>query len=400
MALTKVSTDGVKDDAITKTKIPANQIEASELADNAVDTNAIVDGAVTADKIASQTITSNKIGADAVGASELANSSVAPDNLQTNSVTTAKIANEAVTLNKLPHGDSNNDGKFLRANNGADPSFETVSGTTINNNADNRVITGSGTANTLEAESGVQVIGGVLMVGTTDSGESNGDEATFANSGNAGITIRSGVDDECKIYFSEGTSGGAQYRGAINYNHQYNFMAISTNETEKFRINSTGLTEHTSSNDTAYTLSIAGAIRFQFVHSGGGNMVISNPSTGNVTYSTSSDYRLKDNATTINNALTTVKALKTYQFTWKHDSKIGQGFFAHEVLETTPNSQAALGTKDAVEPKDDDNRKVKKGDPIYQGMDYSKLVPLLTAALQEVGTKIEALETKVAALEK
>ena len=77
MALTKVSTDGVKDDAITKTKIPANQIEASELADNAVDTNAIAD--------------------------------------------------QAVALSKLPHGTSSNDGKFLRANNGADPTFESAS---------------------------------------------------------------------------------------------------------------------------------------------------------------------------------------------------------------------------------------------------------------------------------
>ena len=53
MGLTQVSTDGVKNDAITKTKIPANQIEASELADNAVDTNAIANNAVTAGKLAS-----------------------------------------------------------------------------------------------------------------------------------------------------------------------------------------------------------------------------------------------------------------------------------------------------------------------------------------------------------
>ena len=82
MALTKISTDGVKDDAITKAKIPADQIEASELANNAVDTNAIAD--------------------------------------------------QAVTLDKLPHGDTNNDGKFLRANNGADPSFETINLTSDN----------------------------------------------------------------------------------------------------------------------------------------------------------------------------------------------------------------------------------------------------------------------------
>ena len=80
-----------------------------------------------------------------------------------------------------------------------------------------------------------------LLVNTTDAGESNGDEATFANTGgNAGITIRSAVDAETKIYFSEGTSGGSQYRGAINYNHNTNYMAFSANETEKMRILSGG----------------------------------------------------------------------------------------------------------------------------------------------------------------
>ncbi len=126
MALTKISTDGVKDDAVTAGKIPANAVGSSELADNAVDTNAIQD--------------------------------------------------QAVALSKLPHGDSNNNGKFLRANNGADPSFETVSipaGTTINNNADNRVITGSGTANTLNGESTLTWNGTLLDInqsGTVDTG--------------------------------------------------------------------------------------------------------------------------------------------------------------------------------------------------------------------------------------
>jgi len=115
MGLTQVSTDGVKNDAITKTKIPANQIEASELADNAVDTNAIAD--------------------------------------------------QAVALSKLPHGDGSSNGKFLRANNGADPSFESIpAGTTINNNADNRVITGSGTANTLNGESNLTFNGSTLAI--------------------------------------------------------------------------------------------------------------------------------------------------------------------------------------------------------------------------------------------
>ena len=95
--------------------------------------------------------------------------------LADNAVDTNAIADQAVSLSKLPHGTSSNDGKFLRANNGADPSFETVSipaGTTINNNADNRLITGSGSANTLNAESGLTYDGNNFNVssGAHDSG--------------------------------------------------------------------------------------------------------------------------------------------------------------------------------------------------------------------------------------
>jgi len=206
------------------------------------------------------------------------------------------------------------------------------------------------------------------------------------------IQIHSSSTTYGGIYFGDvaDRTDANSYIGSIEYKHGDDFMNFRTNGAERLKINSSGGFEHTSADNTAYKVSIAGAVRFQVVHSGGGNMVLSNPSSGNVTYSTSSDYRLKENVSTINNALTTVKSLKPYQFTWKHDSTIAQGFFAHEVLETTPNSQAALGTKDAVDSEDN---------PIYQQVDYSKLVPLLTAALQEAIAKIEVLETKVAALE-
>tara|TARA_B100002019_G_C21266189_1_gene599577 strand:+ start:1315 stop:2700 length:1386 start_codon:yes stop_codon:yes gene_type:complete len=109
MGLTKISTDGVKDDAITKAKIPADQIEASELANNAVDTNAIQDDAVTGPKIAQEIDNSHITNAANIAGS--------------------KLADNSISLAKLEHGDSNNDGKFLRANNGADPTFETITTT-------------------------------------------------------------------------------------------------------------------------------------------------------------------------------------------------------------------------------------------------------------------------------
>ena len=115
------------------------------------------------------------------------------------------------------------------------------SSTTINNYADNRVVTATGSANTLNAESNVHVDGsGRLMVGTTTEGHAAGDNLTVADSGNAGITIRSGSSNNGVIYFSDGTSGSAEYKGAVQYNHSENYLRCYTNGEEKIRILSNG----------------------------------------------------------------------------------------------------------------------------------------------------------------
>ena len=90
-----------------------NTVTSAILQDNSVITAKIADDAVTDAKLANSINT-------AIAAN------TAKTSLENNSVTTARIADEAVTLAKLPHGTSSNDGKFLRANNGADPTFETV----------------------------------------------------------------------------------------------------------------------------------------------------------------------------------------------------------------------------------------------------------------------------------
>jgi len=124
-------------------------------------------------------------------------------------------------------------------------------------------------------------------------------------------------------------------------------------------------------------------------------------------YLTSSDYRLKENQVSISDGITRLKTLKPYRFNFKDTPSITvDGFFAHEV---TAVPEAISGIKDETENilyKDDDELPsgknvgdVKETVPKYQGIDQSKLVPLLTAALQEAIAKIEVLETKVAALE-
>lgn len=112
----------------------------------------------------------------------------------------------------------------------------------------------------------------------------------------------------------------------------------------------------------------------------------------NTSYNTSSDYRLKQDDVLITDGITKVKSLKPKRFKWKDNLSIGicDGFFAHEVQEVVPTSGATIGTKDEVD---------SDGKPVYQQVDQSKLIPVLTAALQEAIAKIETLETKVAALE-
>jgi len=101
-------------------------------------------------------------------------------------------------------------------------------------------------------------------------------------------------------------------------------------------------------------------------------------------FNTSSDYRLKENVTDITDGITRVKQLspKRFNFIVDADTTV-DGFLAHEAQAVVP--EAVHGTKDEV----DDN-----GNAVMQGIDQSKLVPLLTAALQEAIAKIETLETQ------
>ena len=100
-------------------------------------------------------------------------------------------------------------------------------------------------------------------------------------------------------------------------------------------------------------------------------------------YNTSSDYRLKQNVVDIADGIIRVKQLTPRRFNFIDDpDRIVDGFIAHEAQAIVP--EAVTGEKDGEE---------------MQGIDQAKLVPLLTAALQEAISKIETLETKVAALE-
>jgi len=135
--------------------------------------------------------------------------------------------------------------------------------------------------------------------------------------------------------------------------------------------------------------------------------------SSSTSYNTSSDYRLKENVTTLDGAADRLAKIPVHRFNFIADpNTVVDGFLAHEVQAIVP--EAVTGEKDAMRDEeyevapavyDDEGNLVSeavmgtRSVPDYQGIDQSKLVPLLTAALQEALQKIDALEARVAALE-
>ena len=93
-------------------------------------------------------------------------------------------------------------------------------------------------------------------------------------------------------------------------------------------------------------------------------------------FNTSSDYRLKQDLKNYN-GLELVSAIKTYDYEWKSDKTRMYGVLAHELAEVIP--YAVTGEKDGKE---------------MQGVDYSKIVPVLIKAIQELNAEIKILKNK------
>lgn len=206
------------------------------------------------------------------------------------------------------------------------------------------------------------------------------------------------------IYFGDADDDN---RGEISYYHDGDSMRFHTSAVEQARIINNGIligrtSSSSSSEQEGIVLSGSGFIYLarsgtgtqthaQFIN----NADVSAVAVGTIktsgsatSYNTSSDYRLKEDIVEMQDSISKVQSLKPVNFAWKVDGTRVDGFLAHEAQEVVP--AAVTGTKDAVD---------EDGQPDYQGIDQSKIVPLLTKALQEALTKIESLEARVAALE-
>jgi hypothetical protein len=289
----------------------------------------------------------------------------------------------------------------------------------IYNDASNVYINSASTKN-------IQLVAtGAAYVSTTTNGvermriDSSGNVQIGNSGGSSKLNL---FGDNClSLYNTAATSAGGITAGSTlaitNYFATGSTITFGTNASgggivERMRIDSSGyVLINTASQlggtnnqlniraadiaNTAYGLAIQNAAastggRFiNFVNSSNTtNGFVSQTNSTTVAYTTSSDYRLKENIQPLQNALTRVSLLKPVTFTWKESNDIGEGFIAHELAEVIPD--AVCGSKDDI----DDN-----GSPKYQGVDTSFLVATLTAAIQEQQTIINELKSRIEALE-
>jgi hypothetical protein len=216
-------------------------------------------------------------------------------------------------------------------------------------------------------------------------------------------TTGDGTADGFELYM-QGTLAGVN-------NKENGAIAFGTNDSERMRIDSSGRTSggattdyRGSSNETTGSWSLGAngnlvgavyqdipiianrmgndgyAVSIRRLGTQIGGINISGTTTQ---YITSSDYRLKENVDYTWDATTRLKQLKPARFNFIADdtNTLVDGFIAHEVSSIVP--EAITGAKDAV---DADNN------PEYQGIDQSKLVPLLVKTIQELEARITALE--------
>jgi hypothetical protein len=230
-------------------------------------------------------------------------------------------------------------------------------------------------------------------------------------SGSDGTDDETGAQIACEV---DGTPGAGDMPGRLSF---ATTAAGASTPTERMRINSAGNFGFFGQDPAQEVRSFASGYGMRLLNNGykedafgnGGYWILNNTASsgtrpfyefrvqglakGSITsdgstiaYNTTSDYRLKENVTTVTDGITRLQQLKPSRFNFIADpDKTVDGFIAHEAQSVVP--ECVTGAKDAVD---------ADGNPIYQGIDQSKLVPLLTAALQEAIAKIETLEGMVA----
>ena len=309
-------------------------------------------------------------------------------------VTSAKLGNNSVGITQLNVSDGTN-GQALTTNGSGTLAFASV---------------GADADNYFESGLSSKDLGNGLHVKIADSGGSvnaNRSAIVVEGTGDHGMTIVGNNAGQGGLWFANQSSTDA---GQIDYNHPDDTMRFYTGGSERLRIHGGAVDSDKVSIGTSSAVgglhvmynaldsTSQGTITVTANNSGNSTGILfldgQNQNCGRITvkggdntsqFYTSSDHRLKQDVAPLDSSLETIKSLQPKKYKWNTnpDSGYHEGFLAHELQSLVPD--AVTGKHNEVD---------SEGNPIYQGVDKTAIIPHLTKALQEAITKIETLETE------
>jgi hypothetical protein len=257
--------------------------------------------------------------------------------------------------------------------------------------------------------------------GTVTAGTA-ADELVLENSTDVGMAFLCPNDQAASIHFGDTDDNNV---GMLQYHHDTDHMEFTVNAVERMRIDSNGVllintTTAVADDMTAGALHVAknatttsptmivddadssvesgsicmavmfsndnsfsGAKYISFRDLGGEQGSVSGDGAGSVAYNTSSDMRLKTNIQDTASQWDTIKALQVRDYEWIANGNEETGFIAQEIYEQIPKVVHVGGEEATKEP---------------WSVDYGRITPQLTKALQEAMARIETLETELAKL--
>ena len=439
-ALAPVSTADIPDNSITSAKIVDGAVAVADLGPNSVDSSELVDGSIDTSHIADDQVTGDKLANDiaisttgAITTTGAFTSVGIDDNADALAMTID--ANENVCIGvAAPTGS----GTKFQVKSATDSHFRVadLSGTvrlSTANDANNAYVPLRIDASTL----------GLLHVTPKATWRSNckaiqfGTQSALWESNLDNTLISQNVYEHTDTDRKYINDGEASYYYQYNGGHYWDCHASGTADTSLSAasgsmalLNNGSVTinggYHATGADNGVTI-LDGGYAYEYRSSSTNtnlswHMAFYNPNghVGTITtsasatsYSTSSDYRLKENVVAMSGSIDRLKTLKPSRFNFIADrDKTVDGFIAHEAQVVVP--EAITGEKDAMrmeeyevtpaveEVRDEDGNITTEAVPAVmgerevpdmQGIDQSKLVPLLVGALQEAITRIEALES-------
>ena len=280
MALTQISTDGIKDTTIATADIADDAVTADKLA-NSINTEIAANTAKTTNATHTGEVTGSgalTIANDAVTGAKIADDAIDSEHITDGSIDNAHLADDAVGIAELSATGTASSSTFLRGDNSWVTPTDTNTQRAFANDANNRVVTGDGSGG-LNGEANLTFDGTSLGVGTASpSGASGTALEVNGGSGQARLVLKndttgSGSTDGHQIY-SDGNTFGIQNREAGN-------LVFETNGGERLRINSDGDVWQGTTSSTAKFAIVGSSAQTSATHvdTNGASLILSNTDT-------------------------------------------------------------------------------------------------------------------------